>query len=163
LYLNTLSYETILWEGLDFKGKAYGNLYDFTLNLQYYPPGHVAMTPAGWLTTWAKGVTGDVSMKAGRTGIELQTIYRLGNAHSIIAGVNFGEGRISDIETHGNYIPTAIPNVLIPLSGIQDLPGIFVQNSETRDFKTVFIEDIWDITNRLCITIGAYYDPYSDL
>ncbi|WP_277984009.1 TonB-dependent siderophore receptor [Sphingomonas faeni] len=56
--------------------------------------------------------------------------------------------------------PHAI-NVFAPLYGGQALPLLpFTDNDETRRMGTLYIQDMWDVTQRLTLTGGVRFDAY---
>jgi iron complex outermembrane receptor protein len=158
-YYLTLSYETNIWEGLNLYGKVYRNLYDASHDMQFYPPGHVLVTPAV-PTAMPNGQILRSSAKARRIGIEIQTTYRTSDSNTVIAGATYEDQKQYDNSTAANFIP--VPGGLMPLPSVQKWPDIFTQNTEKRNFKAVFFEDIWDLTDDVRLTLGARYDHYSD-
>jgi iron complex outermembrane receptor protein len=67
-----------------------------------------------------------------------------------------------DFRSKGNYL-APLGFFTIPLPRVVDLTDIDkVGASAKRNFKAFFIEDIWDITEKLRLTLGARYDDYSD-
>ena len=52
-------------------------------------------------------------------------------------------------------------NIFNPVYGGQALPLLpFTDNRETRSVTTVYVEDLWEVTDRLSLTGGLRYDDY---
>jgi len=160
-YLN-LSYERTLFEGLDFFGKVYRNHYNPHSDYQLSPPGSVQLTPFGPVIM-REGMIGISSNKNNRTGFEIQTTYKMNDFNTVVAGITYEEMKQYDVSRRSNFLWTPFPGVLIPLLSVRDLTDIQnVNRSVKRNFKAFFIEDIWDITEDVRLTVGARYDDYSD-
>ena len=161
-YLN-LSYEKSIWEGLDLFGKVYRNVKDSTEDHQWRPPGVVVLTPdPPGFAILAEGLLSEDSGKASRTGIDIQATYKISDSNTIVAGATYEEQKTYDKSVKANFLPTDDPNVIIPLPSVQKWPDYLVADSEKRNFKAVFLEDIWDITDDIRLTTGVRYDRYSD-
>jgi len=160
-YLN-LSYERTLFEGLDLFGKVYRNHYNTDHWFQIMPPWSSLLTPSGPVTM-REGVISIPSAKNNRTGFEIQTTYKMSNSNTVVAGITYEEMKQYDVKRRGNSMTTSEPNVSIPLRRVEDVSDIDNFNrSVKRNFKAFFIEDIWDITDELRLTVGVRYDDYSD-
>jgi len=161
-YLN-LSYEKSLWEGLDIIGKVYRDQNNYSVYLQTSPPGAVELTPLLIPVIRPEGTIGIFSTKNSRTGVELQTTYKLGDNNTVVAGVIYEEMKQYDVRTRANSLSTSSPYFIIPLPRVINLTKIQNYNKPiTRNFKAFFIEDIWDITKHIRLTAGTRYDDYSD-
>jgi len=165
-YLN-LSYETAILEGLDLSGKVYTKrLVDYFFDFQNFPPGSIRMTPTGLPATWEDGILQETSGKTSRTGIEIQTTYKISDFNTIVAGATYEEQKWYDKSISANHLPSPIPDTLIWLPSVQEWPDDVVSavmgDDQKRNFKAFFLEDIWDITDDIRLTTGVRYDRYSD-
>ena len=161
-YALNLSYERRILEGLDLTGKVYSNLEDLSIDLQMFPPGYVTQTPTG-LQIMQDGMILKGSVKTRRIGVEIQAIYRINDSNTVVTGVTYERLKQYDTSNSANYEP--IPNppfVITPLASVQKWSDIYTEDTEKVDFKAVFLEDIWDITDNLRITTGVRYDSYSN-
>ena len=79
-----------------------------------------------------------------------------------MAGAAYEELKQYDIMRSGNYIPSDNPRVITPLPSVQVWSDEFTEDTEKIDFKAVFLEDIWDITDDIRLTSGVRYDRYSN-
>ena len=86
-YLN-LSYETSIVEGLDLFGKVYRNLFNLDGDFQLFPPGFVAQTPFQLLpfVPMPDGMIRNWNSKSRRTGIEIQTTYKINDSNTVVSG-----------------------------------------------------------------------------
>ena len=104
------------------------------------------------------------SVKNNRTGFELQATYRMSDANTVVAGITYEEMKQYDAHRRANYLRMPLPlPPIFPLPSVRDLTEAQNDNrSAKRNFKAFFIEDIWDITDDLRLTMGVRYDDYSD-
>jgi len=158
-YLN-LSYERTLFEGLDFVGKVYRNHNKNRTWEEANPPGVTVFTPLPAIAS--EGLIKIGTIKNKRTGFEIQTTWKMNNSNTVVAGITYEEMKQSDVRCRKNYISIPGPlTIILPL--VADLSDIQnVNRPVKRNFKAFFIEDIWDITDNLRLTVGARYDDYSD-
>ncbi len=156
-YLN-LSYETEILEGLGLLGKVYINHLDGFQHYQLYPPGFTVITPTV-IATWEDGLIFEGPFKARRTGIEIQTTYNISDSNTIVAGATYEEQKYYDRSESQNSQIDPETGDPIKLPSVQKLPD---PDSQKRNFKAFFLEDIWDITDDIRLTTGVRYDRYSD-
>jgi iron complex outermembrane receptor protein len=160
-YLN-LSYEGNIWEGLDLFGKVYRNHFHFDNYYQCLPNGTALSTLRG-VEIISEGLIAIPSTKNDRTGMEIQTTYKINRSNIILAGLTYEKMKQYDVKLSKNFLSTPIPSVYIILPEVQDTTAIQNFNkSDSRIFKAIFIEDLWDLTDNLRFTTGARYDRYSD-
>jgi iron complex outermembrane receptor protein len=166
-YYLTLSYETRIWEGLDLYGKVYRNEYEISVDSQLFPPGVVVGTPdPPFFSIMTDGLIANGSgQENSRTGIEIQTTYKMSDSNTIVAGGTYEYQKAEEHTLSANYLPTPT-GLIIPLPSVQkwpdDIADANIMDTETRKFWAVFFEDVWDITDDLRLTLGARYDHYSD-
>ncbi len=156
-YLN-LSYEANILEGLDLSGKVYRNFFEIANDLQVFPPGVILTSPTGF-DIWEDGFLVESSVKTSRTGIDIQATYKMSDSNTVVSGATYEEQKAYDHTTKANYWPDPDTGYNIKLPSVYKWPD---SDSEKRNFKAVFIEDIWDITDDIRFTIGGRYDRYSD-
>jgi iron complex outermembrane receptor protein len=162
-YYLKLSYEFTPLEGLDLVGRVYTNQYRWEAMTQFYPKGSLVATPTiwpGWRILSEDKFIND-GVKNSRIGGEVQATYEITDSNTLVAGVAYEEMKVWDNRGKANYVP--ITGGIIPLSSVRDLPAeLYIKGTKKRNFKSVYAEDIWDITDDLRLTIGGRYDHYSD-
>ncbi|MDM8522418.1 TonB-dependent receptor [Desulfococcaceae bacterium HSG8] len=78
--------------------------------------------------------------------------------------MTYEKTKLYDAEYRANFL-TPFPGLIVPLPSVQDLSETqnYINEDEARrEFKAFFVQDIWDITDDLRLTISARYDDYSD-
>lgn len=155
-YLN-LSYDATLMEGLDLLVKIYRNQYSRNGTNQLFPKDSLIGTPTG-PTILSDNKFAEYAGKSRRTGAEAQTTYEIWDANTIVGGITFEQMEVYDSTAKGNYRPIAV-GVIIPLPSVEVLPSF---PTKKREFWAAYVEDLWDITDDLRLTIGGRYDHYSD-
>lgn len=160
-YLN-LSYEQNIGNHLVLFGKVYRNYnYSDTYNQLY--PNSLMGTPEGPIFLSEEGLIAEFTLKNIRTGGEIQTTYKMSDSNTVVAGITYEKMKQYDVTYSANFLYTPYPNVLIPLDALQDLTETQNFNKNvSREFSAVFLQDLWDITDNLRLTLGARYDNYSD-
>ncbi len=110
-----------------------------------------------------QGFIFETEFKNERTGFELQGTYDFGDTNTLVAGITYEEIEQYDVKYRSNALYTSIPGVIMPLPEVQDLTETQNFNKDAeREFMAFFLQDIWDITDDLRLTVGARYDDYSD-
>jgi len=170
-YLN-LCYEKNIREGLDLSGKVYSTFEERYSGGQIYPPGFIVFTPVPnpappppfLPAIMPNGMIVAAEQETYRIGVEIQSIYKINDKNSVVAGATYEEMKVYDTWRGGNYLPdpSTPSNVIIPLPSVQKWPDAFTEGTEKINFKAVFIEDIWEITDNLRLTTGVRYDWYSN-
>ena len=151
-YLN-VSYERALREDLTLLGKVYRNHFRIRQDQQYLPPSVLLKD----------GLINIQSVKDNRTGFEIQATYRMSDSNAVVVGTSYEEMKQFDPERRSNFLYTFRLGPIIPLRSVRNLSDIQNMNrSVKRNFKAFFIEDIWDITDDLRLTVGVRWDDYSD-
>ncbi len=158
-YLN-LSYDATLMEGLDLLVKIYRNQYSRNGTAQNYPKDSLIGTPTG-PTILSDNKFTEYGHKSRRTGAEAQTTYEIWDANTIVGGITFEQMEEYDNSIKGNWLNVR-EGVIIPLPSVQDWPDSMIMPDKKREFWAAYVEDLWDITDDLRLTIGGRYDHYSD-
>ena len=158
-YLN-LSYDATVMEGLDLLVKIYRNQYSSNGTSQVYPMDSLIGTPTG-PTILSDNKFSEFAQKSRRTGAESQTTYEIWDANTIVGGITFEQMEEYDNSTKGNWLNVR-EGVIIPLPSVQDWPDNMIMPDKKRGFWAAYVEDLWDITDDLRLTIGGRYDHYSD-
>ena len=161
-YLLNLSYEFTLWEGFDLSAKVYRENKEFESFYQGFPQGSLILTPSG-PSILAEPLYYKWSGQTEKTGFETQATYDISETNTFVAGFIYEETNWMEMTFNGNYIPTENPGLVIPIPTFQDWPDEYNWDPlYKRNFKAIFMEDVWDIRNNLRFDIGARYDHYSD-
>ena len=158
-YLN-LSYDATVMEGLDLLVKAFRNQTYYNDTSQYFPKDSLIGTPTG-PTILSDNKFTDTASKSRRTGAEAQTTYEITDGNTIVGGITFEQMEVYDTSIKGNYLPVT-SGVIIPLPSVQDWPDNMIMPDKKRELWAAYVEDLWDITDDLRLTIGGRYDHYSD-
>ena len=157
-YHLNIGYETALGDKLDLSAKVYRQFRGPKMDYQVEPPG--------WIDLWGNSDTifpegrfFIVKNYSSRTGMELQATYKMSDANTIIAGSTYEKQKFYDDEMWGNFLWTPEEG-FIRLPSIQRTMEEWDYPDQKNDFKALFLEDIWDITKDLRLTLGARYDDY---
>jgi outer membrane cobalamin receptor len=152
-YYLVLSFERNIWEGLDLFAKVYRNHNRISDYIETYTPGSFVPEPFQFAP---EGAFGTRSPKSSRTGVEIQTTYKMSDSNTIVAGAAYEKMKVYSTDWNGNFLPIDGKDVILVPFGRYKWP------SQDRNFKAIFIENIWDITDDLRFTASVRYDSYSD-
>ena len=159
-YLN-LMYDKTIIEGLDLTAKVFRNQYLSNFKTAMALKGALMPTPKG-PTILSDDKYYEYEGKSRRTGFEAQSSYEFGFNNTLVGGISFERMEMYDNNTKANYIPAPVWPVIIPTPTVQDIPEGLQYPNEKRDLWAAYIEDLWDLTDDLSVTLGARYDHYSD-
>lgn len=174
-YLN-LGYRREIVDNFELSAKVYQNYNEDSNFYRALTGGAVVFTPNDgslipvqlapalpFMLDPETGLVAAPESKNRRTGGELQATYSFGDFNTLVAGFTYEDIEQYDVEYRANFLYTPVPNVIIPLPEVRDLTDIqnFNQDAD-REFTAFFIQDIWDITDTVRLTVGARYDNYSD-
>ncbi len=122
--------------------------------LEFFPAGSV---PTGSLSPWNDiGYISDLLWKSTKMGGDITVFYSGVEAHTIVAGIVGEKQKSYDIR----HIATYNPGVLTVL---QDVSEVFNWNTPaTRRLYALYLEDLYDISDKVRTSIGGRYDHYSD-
>ncbi|MBI2447402.1 MAG: TonB-dependent receptor [Candidatus Omnitrophica bacterium] len=90
---------------------------------------------------------------------EIPFDYKLFDGNTITLGFEYRLISQTNVSSFYNFYPPTLD----PLPSIQDFSDDFPWIKEvTRRLWSVYLQDIWDITNTLNLTLGVRHDQYSD-
>lgn len=151
-YFGELSYRHSFNENVKLLTKAYIDEMDWKAHWEILPKG---------TGPFFAGMIGVPSMKERTLGAELQLDCSL-LSNNILT---FGAMDEKRDQFHVGYAANYDPRDFTPLpSGlVQDVASLANWNQEkTRDIWAAYIQDVWDITDKVALTVGLRHDHYSD-
>lgn len=109
--------------------------------------------------TYPDGIVGNGKVTEKIVGTEIPFDYELFDGNIITLGFEY---RLIN-QTNVRYLSNFHPITLEPLDSLQDFSDTYPLLKEaTRRVWSIYLQDTWDITNTLNLTLGARYDEYSD-
>lgn len=92
-------------------------------------------------------------------GTEIPFDYELFDGNTLTLGLEY---RYIN-QTNVHFLSNVDPNTQKPLDSIQDFSDSYPQiGKATRDIWSVYLQDMWDITDTLNLILGVRHDEYSD-
>ncbi len=151
-FFSELSYRRSLLDGrLDLTAKTFVRYLDFQARYE--------LISEGVLPPFPDGMMGMPSQKERDYGIELQFDYRVSDSNLLTIGASYEERKNFDIKRITNFNPLTGA----PLGKMTDVSSWANYGlNEDRDVKAVYLQDIWDITDDISLTLGVRHDHYSD-
>lgn len=149
-----LSYNHSFNEDVKLIAKVYIDEFDWDAYWELFPEGTTLATG-----TFSDGMIGNPSIKERTLGTEFQLDYQGLDNNLLTFGV-VGENRKQfDVKHIANFNP----NTNAPLDSFQDISSWANFNQDkVRDIWAVYLQDVWDITENLGLTLGIRHDNYSD-
>ncbi|MGR3318423.1 MAG: TonB-dependent receptor plug domain-containing protein [Candidatus Anammoxibacter sp.] len=161
--MGDLRYKYELWGKLTLRPKIYYDQYDMEFSLQPFPEGFTIpfdLDGDGDIETWPDGMIGNVFVTNRRLGGEIQADYELFENNLLTFGFNYEWERQDNIRTFGNLDTStgAARDSIVNGSSV----GQEWIREFTRQIWAIYIQNKWDVTNNIGLTIGIRHDHYSD-
>ncbi len=154
-----IGYKKTFEERLTIKPRIYYDQFDNNNFIKTLPEGTIIPNANGIPQIYPNGLIGNPKGSQKIVGSEIPLDYKLFDKNTITLGMEY---RLIN-QTNLRFLANFNPATLDPLTSIQDFSDTFPLSKEiTRRIWSVYIQDTWDITNTLNITLGARYDRYSD-
>lgn len=111
------------------------------------------------INTYPGGLIGNAYIREKIVGTEIPFDYELFDGNLITLGFEY---RLSN-QTNPHFFTTYNPQTLDPLDSLQDVADTypFIEDA-TRRLWSVYLQDAWDITDTINLTLGVRQDEYSD-
>ncbi|MCL5976589.1 MAG: TonB-dependent receptor [Nitrospirae bacterium] len=157
-FWNELSYNQTITESLSSNLRLYFDQFEQDAKVELFPEGFTST--AG---TFPDGAFARALLKNRTLGAELQFDYELFEDNHLIIGGIYENIRQFDVKHFANFNPTTSTASLLPLGSFQDITYQWNFNKDAkREIWAAFIQDEWEIKDKLNITAGVRYDHYSD-
>ena len=109
--------------------------------------------------TYPNGLIGNGKVTQKVVGTEIPFDYELFDGNIITLGLEYRLINQTNIHFSSNFNP----KTLAPLDSIQDFSDTYPFLKETtRRTWSIYLQDTWDITDTVTLTLGARHDQYSD-
>lgn len=123
----------------------------------YHQDPYARILPRGAYGIYPDGMVGRPLAKDRTLGAEMQFDWDIFKGNHLILGIAYENMRQYDVKQLANFDP----NTLAPIGPIRE-----VANWNKNVIRTVwaaYIQDEWQIYERVNLTVGARYDTYSDV
>lgn len=142
--------------------KVYFDLFDEDILWNQYPPGHTEVggyDGDGVVEVFPEGKMSDVELSNLTLGVEEQVDIKLFEGNSLTAGFVYEHKRqfhVKGTKNQDEITGDALPDMV----DFTDLSN-WNRNAK-RDIVALYLQDVWNITDSLGLTLGVRYDRYSD-
>lgn len=147
-YWGELAYDLRLAEGLSSNLKLH---YD-----HYSQNGLIKIFPNGFAGSFPSGVLGEPLVKDRTAGGEVQVDWDAFKGNHLIAGVSYEVMQQYDVKQLANFNPVTFAD----LGPVQEVANW--NKDVTRQTWAAYIQDEWELMERVNLTAGGRYDHYSD-
>lgn len=147
-YWGELAYNLRMAEGLSANLKVHYDYYEQDPNVKIYPNGFAGVFPDGMI--------GKPLAKDRTIGGEVQVNWDPFKGNHLIAGVSFEELHQYDVSQLANFDPTTGA----PLGSVQEVANW--NKDATRQIFATYLQDEWQLLEKVNLTAGVRYDHYSD-
>lgn len=160
--MSELSYKLDLWDKLTVKPRLYYDQYDSEFQGEVFPDDFtvpVDIDGDGDIERFPDGMLGIAKLTNRRLGSELQLDYDLFDHNTFTLGFNYEWENQDNVNFSANFDPLTGAS----LGSIKDVSDYANWSKEVvRQIWAVYIQDKWNITDKLGITMGIRHDHYSD-
>ncbi|MCF6149149.1 MAG: TonB-dependent receptor [Candidatus Kuenenia sp.] len=109
--------------------------------------------------TYSEGLIGNGRYSQKIAGTEIPIDIELFTGNLFTMGMEFRLINQTNISYYSNFHPLTYE----PLSSIQDFSDTYpFANDVTRRIWSAYVQDVWDITDKINLTTGFRFDDYSD-
>lgn len=129
------------------------------LNYDYYRQhANAKLYPNGFFGSFPDGMIGNPKVKDRSIGGEIQFDWDIFKGNHLISGFSYEQMSQYDVKQLANFDPTAtIPTYL---GSIQEVANW--NKNATRKVWAVYVQDEWQIHDKVNLTVGARYDNYNE-
>ena len=160
-----VGYKKTFDDNLTIKPRAYYDQFDSSLYIEALPEGvtlPVDVNKDGKpdiFYSYPNGMIGDGRVTEKIAGAEIPIDYELFDGNLLTLGFEY---RLIN-QTNVSYLSNFHPVTLAPLNGLQDFSDTypFIEDA-TRRIGSVYLQDTWNLTDDLNLTLGVRHDQYSD-
>lgn len=152
-------YKKTLNENFSLKPRLYYDQFDINLLFEALPEGATIANTRGVLQTHPDGLIGNSGVIEKVVGTEIPFDYKVFDGNVITLGLEYRLINQTNVRNSSNFDPVTLDT----LEGMQDFSDTkpFIKEV-TRRIESVYLQDTWDITNTINLTLGIRYDHYSD-
>lgn len=148
-----VGYKKTFEEKFTLKPRVYYDQFDNSSFIDALPPGTTSDTNADKMYPNGFMSRGKVIEKV--VGTEIPIDYELFDGNILTLGLEYRLTNQTDVEFSSNFNP----GTLEPLGSMQDFSDTFPFLKEsTRRVASAYLQDVWDITKTVNLTLGVRYD-----
>ena len=158
--MGDLSYKLNLWDKLTIKPRIYYDQYDFEFAEEFLPDGFILPSDLdgdGDLERFPEGMFARSMFTNRRIGSEIQFDYKISDNNNFTFGFHYKWERQDNIQFNANFDPLTGASI----GSFQNLFDTPVKRVY-RQIWAIYLQDKWDITDGISITLGIRHDHYSD-
>jgi len=153
-------YKKTFEERLTFKPRVYYDQFDNNTYIESFSEGVKLDTDGdGNYNTYPDGFIGNGKVIQKIIGTEIPFDYELFDGNVITMGLEYRLISQTNVRFSSNFHPATYE----PLDSLRDFSDTYPFLKEaTRRIWSVYLQDTWDITDTINLTLGARHDQYSD-
>lgn len=157
-----LDYALALGERFTVKPRVYYDQYDLEFFPEVFPDGFVIPSDLdgdGDIERFPDGMLAQGKATNRRLGADIQTDYEITDNNTLTLGFDYRWEKQTNVRLKANFDPSTRAS----LGSFQDVSetGNWIRRVY-RQIWAVYVQDKWDITDELGLTIGIRHDHYSD-
>ncbi|MDQ1271620.1 MAG: hypothetical protein QG591_250 [Planctomycetota bacterium] len=158
-------YKKTFEEKLTIRPRIYYDQFDNDFFMEIFPDGSTLPFDTNGddkpdvFYTYPDGFIGDFAVTERGVGAETPFDYELFDGNLLTLGFEYRLINQTNIRTRNNFHP----KTKVPLTSLQDFSDDFPFTKEvTRRMWSVYLQDTWDISDTLNLTLGVRHDEYND-
>lgn len=152
-------YKKTFEENFSFAPRVYYDQFDDDYFFKSLPDGTTIPDANGKLNTFPNGLVGNGKVINRVIGTEIPFDYKLFDGNTITLGFEYRLINQSNVQ----YLTNFDPVTLDPLGSIRNISDTYpFMKDYTRRIWSVYLQNTWDITDTVNLTVGARHDQYSN-
>ncbi len=163
-FFSELVYKLALSEKLNMITKGYYDQYNYDTVLSPFPNGFTRPFTGIGLVTFPNGITGHTQFKQHTIGIDNQFNYNVFDGNKLTFGFQYEWIKQRDVKFSTNFHPLFFvdPTTGAPFTSTRDFTHTLpVTRDATRQIYSFYLQDEWNITKDIDLTMGVRYDHFT--
>ncbi|MDE2217675.1 MAG: TonB-dependent receptor [Planctomycetota bacterium] len=152
-------YKKTFEEKFTLKPRVYYDQFDVDNFIKSFPDGTTIRNTSGTPHTFPNGFTADAVVSEKVVGTEVPFDYELFDGNIFTIGLEYRLIHQTNIRYFANFNPSTND----PLASMQDFSNTlpFIKTA-TRRIESIYLQDTWNVTDTVNLTLGVRHDEYND-
>ncbi len=154
-----VGYKKTFEEKFTLKPRVYYDQFDDDIFIKSLPNGTTVLNTSGVPNPFPNGLIGNGAVSEKVIGTEVPFDYELFDGNIFTIGLEY---RLIN-QTNIRYLANFNPLTNDPLASMQDFSNTlpFIK-AATRRIESIYLQDTWNITDTVNLTLGVRHDEYND-
>jgi len=159
--MGELNYQFDVSDKITIKPRVYYDQYDIEFFIEPFPDGFVIpedLDGDGDIEEFPNGMITNGKTTNRRLGSEIQINYNILDNNKVTLGFDYKWERQDNVTLHSNFSPVTNAS----LGSIHNVSDTNWLRRVYRQVWAIYLQDKWDISDKIAFTFGVRHDHYSD-